>query len=62
MASAGLALKYGLDVRDVNSQLDQYRRFMCPGEPPMSMNCDINATAGNASNGRPASKSALSDG
>ena len=43
VASAGLALKYGLDVRDVNSQLDQYRRFMCPGEPPMSMNCDINA-------------------
>ena len=28
-----LALKFGLDVRDVNSQLDQYRRFMCPRRP-----------------------------
>jgi hypothetical protein len=28
-ASAGLAVKYGLDVRDVNQQLDQYRRFTC---------------------------------
>jgi hypothetical protein len=27
--SAGLAVKYGLDVRDVNQQLDQYRRFTC---------------------------------
>ena len=31
LASAGLALKFGLDVRDVNNQLDQYRRFPCPG-------------------------------
>ncbi len=29
LASAGLALKFGLDVRDINSQLDQYRRFSC---------------------------------
>ena len=28
-ASAGLAVKYGLDVRDINQQLDQYRRFTC---------------------------------
>jgi hypothetical protein len=28
-ASAGLAVKYGLDVRDINRQLDQYRRFTC---------------------------------
>ena len=28
-ASAGLAVKYGLDVKDVNQQLDQYRRFTC---------------------------------
>jgi hypothetical protein len=28
-ASAGLAVKYGLNVRDVNNQLDQYRRFTC---------------------------------
>jgi hypothetical protein len=28
-ASAGLALKFGLDVRDINQQLDQYRRFDC---------------------------------
>ncbi len=30
LTSAGLALKFGLDVRDINSQLDQYRRFPCP--------------------------------
>jgi hypothetical protein len=24
-----LAVKYGLNVRDVNNQLDQYRRFTC---------------------------------
>ena len=29
LASTGLALKFGLDVRDINSQLDQYRRFSC---------------------------------
>jgi len=29
--SAAFAIKYGLSVRDVNSQLDQYRRFQCPG-------------------------------
>jgi PEGA domain len=29
LASAGLAVKFGLDVRDINSQLDQYRRFSC---------------------------------
>jgi hypothetical protein len=40
--SAGAALKFGLDVRDVNSQLDQYRRFQCMGDPPMTANCDVN--------------------
>jgi hypothetical protein len=29
IASASLALKFGLDVRDVNNQLDAYRRFPC---------------------------------
>ena len=29
--SAAFAVKYGLSVRDINSQLDQYRRFPCPG-------------------------------
>jgi hypothetical protein len=29
LTSTGLALKFGLDVRDINSQLDQYRRFSC---------------------------------
>jgi len=29
VASAGLAVKFGLDVRDINNQLDQYRRFSC---------------------------------
>ena len=32
-ASAGLAVKYGLDVRDINQQLDQYRRFTCSTSP-----------------------------
>ncbi len=27
--AGGLAVKYGLDVRNVNQQLDQYRRFTC---------------------------------
>jgi len=27
--AGGLAVKYGLDVRDINQQLDQYRRFSC---------------------------------
>jgi hypothetical protein len=30
VVSAGLALKFGLDVRDINNELDQYRRFQCP--------------------------------
>ena len=38
----GAALKFGLDVRDINSQLDQYRRFQCMGDPPMTANCDVN--------------------
>jgi hypothetical protein len=29
VVSGGLALKYGLNVRDINQQLDQYRRFTC---------------------------------
>src|SRR5450432_3210291 len=33
LASTGLALKFGLDVRDINSQLDQYRRFSCSTSP-----------------------------
>ncbi len=33
LASTGLALKFGLDVRDINSQLDQYRRFSCTTSP-----------------------------
>jgi hypothetical protein len=40
LASAGLALKFGLDVRDINNQLDQYRRFPCPGNTGET--CDIN--------------------
>src|SRR5205814_91336 len=30
-ATAAVALKFGLDVRDINSQLNQYRRFPCTG-------------------------------
>jgi hypothetical protein len=44
-ASAALALKFGLDVRDVNQQLDQYRRFLCSNS--YSGYCD--------GNGKPAS-------
>jgi hypothetical protein len=40
VASAALALKFGLDVRDINSQLDQYRRFPCAMNP--SQTCDGN--------------------
>jgi hypothetical protein len=29
LASGGLALRFGLDVRDINRQLDQYRRYPC---------------------------------
>ena len=43
--SAGAALKFGLDVRDINAQLDQYRRFQCMGDPPMTANCDVNGKA-----------------
>jgi hypothetical protein len=39
LGSAALALKFGLDVRDVNSQLDKYRRFPCPNNGAES--CDI---------------------
>jgi len=39
LASAGLALKFGLDVRDINNQLDQYRRFPCSNGMGT---CDIN--------------------
>ena len=42
LASAGLALKFGLDVRDINSQLDQYRRFTCPTDSTKV--CDIHNT------------------
>jgi hypothetical protein len=41
VASAAAALKFGLEVRDINSQLDQYRRFQCPGEPAGTANCDL---------------------
>jgi PEGA domain-containing protein len=33
LASTGLALRFGLDVRDINKQLDQYRRFSCATSP-----------------------------
>ena len=42
-ASAGLAVKYGLDVRDINQQLDQYRRFTCSTSPTGV--CDSQGTA-----------------
>jgi hypothetical protein len=33
IASGALALKFGLDVKDINQQLDQYRRFSCSSSP-----------------------------
>ncbi len=33
LASAGAAVKFGLDVHDINQQLDQYRRFSCSTSP-----------------------------
>jgi PEGA domain len=33
LASGALALKFGLDVKDINQQLDQYRRFDCSTSP-----------------------------
>jgi hypothetical protein len=33
IASGALALKFGLDVKDINQQLDQYRRFTCTSSP-----------------------------
>jgi hypothetical protein len=38
--SAAFAVKYGLSVRDINSQLDQYRRFPCAGNS--GTQCDVN--------------------
>jgi hypothetical protein len=43
VASAGLALKFGLDVKDINNQLDAYRRFPC--QPPTPGTCDGNGKA-----------------
>ena len=41
LAAAGLAVKYGNDVRSINSQLDKYRRFDC--RPPQAAGlCDAN--------------------
>jgi hypothetical protein len=33
LGSAAAAAKFGLDVRDINQQLDQYRRFPCSTSP-----------------------------
>ena len=38
LASAALWTKFGLELRDVNNQLDKYRRFDC--DPPMASKCD----------------------
>ncbi len=38
LASAAMWAKFGLDIRDINKQLDQYRRFDC--NPPMASKCD----------------------
>ena len=38
--SAAFALKFGLNVRDINSQLDQYRRFPCSSDSSAGL-CDV---------------------
>ena len=38
LASAGAAVKFGLDVLKVNKDLDQFRRYPCAGNPAQS--CD----------------------
>jgi hypothetical protein len=40
VASAAAALKFGLNVRDINEQLDPYRRLPCPMDPALT--CDGN--------------------
>jgi hypothetical protein len=40
LASAGLALKFGLDIRNINKQLDPFRRFPCSTSPTST--CDVN--------------------
>ena len=46
LASAGLALKFGLDVRDINNELDQYRRFACPtARPPATVTAPESRTS-----------------
>jgi hypothetical protein len=40
VASASLALKFGLDIKDINNQLDAYRRFPCTTS--MTGYCDGN--------------------
>jgi len=61
-ASAAAALKFGLDVRSVNSDLDQYRRFQCPGDPAGTANCDAHGQPAAAlSNDQKTKRDSLSD-
>ncbi|HVV53160.1 MAG TPA: PEGA domain-containing protein [Polyangia bacterium] len=58
-ASAGLAVKFGLDVRDINKQLDAYRRFSCTSSTGI---CDSQGkTANPLTAAQNASKSSLVD-
>ncbi len=45
VVSGGLALKFGLNVRDINQQLDQYRRFNCSSSTGL---CDSQGNHGPA--------------
>jgi hypothetical protein len=47
LASAGLALKFGLDIRNINKQLDPYRRYPCSSSPTSF--CDVNGNAADPS-------------
>jgi hypothetical protein len=47
VASFGLAVKFGLDVRNINSDLDPYRRFQCASNVPASQakfGCTLDGT------------------
>jgi hypothetical protein len=62
LASSALALKFGLNVRDINNQLDMYRRFNCMGQAPNTVCKDVNGnTVPDTTDGQKATAHNLSD-
>ena len=62
LGSAALALKFGLDVREVNSQLDKYRRFNCVGQPPICTDVHGNSVPDTNIDQKATAKSLQDDG